>query len=207
MSRRLPPPGQWFWLPRSSIDVIAAIGPTAFAVLATITSHADENGIAYPSICRMAARLGMHRSTVQRAIQTLINAKLIEAVGRCDSTGAQTSYSFKILPPEIPVAIGAHPPVANEDQGCSKPSPPPGLQMLRPPVANGAHELDPLLTRSNKQEKEPASPASVSAKSTFDEWWKVFPKKAAKPKAAAAYRAALKAIVKDSEIVCDDPAE
>jgi DNA-binding transcriptional regulator YhcF (GntR family) len=59
----------------------AQIGMNAFGVWLAIKSHADFNdGEAWPGIRKLAEMTGLGKSTVDRTIQTLIDAKLLRVL-------------------------------------------------------------------------------------------------------------------------------
>lgn len=81
----------------------AQIGMNAFGVWLAIKSHADFNdGEAWPGIRRLAEMTGLGKSTVDRAIQTLIDAKLLRVL----ATGKGHKTSRYIARERLDVKLG-----------------------------------------------------------------------------------------------------
>lgn len=81
----------------------AQIGMNAFGVWLAIKSHADFNdGEAWPGIRRLAEMTGLGKSTVDRSIQTLIDAKLLRVL----ATGKGHKTSRYIARERLDVKLG-----------------------------------------------------------------------------------------------------
>ena len=81
----------------------AQIGMNAFGVWLAIKSHADFNdGEAWPGIRRLAEMTGLGKSTVDRTIQTLIDAKLLRVL----ATGKGHKTSRYIARERLDVKLG-----------------------------------------------------------------------------------------------------
>ena len=70
--------GEWYWAAKTVIqDYAPKIGCKAMAVYHLLASMADENQRCFPSQKYIALKLGCSRATVNRAIKTLADSKLI----------------------------------------------------------------------------------------------------------------------------------
>ena len=73
------------------------IRPTEKLVLLALADYADRNNECFPSITTLAATVGVHKSTVQRSLSTLVDAGHIAKNVRTRPDGSQTSNSYTIL--------------------------------------------------------------------------------------------------------------
>lgn len=81
----------------------AQIGMNAFGVWLAIKSHADFNdGEAWPGVRKLAELTGLGKSTVDRTIQTLIDAKLLRVL----ATGKGHKTSRYIARERLDVKLG-----------------------------------------------------------------------------------------------------
>jgi DNA-binding transcriptional MocR family regulator len=70
--------GEWYWVAKAVIQKYAPdIGCMAMAVYHLLASMADEHQRCFPSQKYIAEKLGFSRATVNRAIKTLAESKLI----------------------------------------------------------------------------------------------------------------------------------
>src|SRR3954451_23587319 len=82
----------------------AQIGAHTFRVLIAITSHADREGHAYPSLARIAEITGIDRPRVPLEIATLVNAGLIRREYRRDQAGDAAPDLYTTIAYRVEVA-------------------------------------------------------------------------------------------------------
>ena len=153
-------------------------------VLVALADFADEAGTCYPGQERIAAMTGMHRSSVVRHLKTLESLGLVSRVHRQGPKGQRTSDRYAL---HLGTNV-AESNVADSNVGESN-------------VASGAVPLSQSAQnqrRTVRQEPsveppvEPSGTDSAREPVTFAAFYDAYPRKAARPKAVAAYRAALK---------------
>ncbi len=169
------PPGGWRKFPDCIMDDYAAqIGITALGVYVCILRHADGQGVAYPSYTRIAKVLGIHRSTVIRAVKTLNVAGLITVGKRTGQNGKQVNL-YQLIPTSRIKRL-----VAQSDGGSRIKRPVPvaqsdgGGRIKRP-------EREPL--QQEPLEQEPRTRGGAG----FSEFWEVYPLKQNKAAAQEAW--------------------
>lgn len=179
--------------------------PTAKAVLMSLAGNADDDGYCWPSLETIMERTCFGRNAVIDAIRWLEGAGALSA----DRTnGRKTTYT--VTPerfnsdferPSRRAAGRANQPVAHANPSARKTG---GAEQ---PVGqstgtSGAKQLDQLgkatkpVGQSNTNRKEPSLNSQRTVKvrdegflmQTFEDFWKVYPKKRARPKAFAAWR-------------------
>jgi len=70
--------GEWYWVAKAVIQMYApGVGCMAMAVYHLLASMADEKQCCFPSQKYIALKLGFSRATVNRAVKTLVDNKLI----------------------------------------------------------------------------------------------------------------------------------
>lgn len=126
------------------------IGATAYAVYSVVAMHADRDGRCWPSIGRIAAIAGVGRRTVQRAIERLVDAGLIEVERRRTAAGGCRSNLYRVCPPRAPVSP-VTPPGVTSDTGEVSPATPPGVTDDTGEVSLVSQEPDPI-------ESDPSEP-------------------------------------------------
>jgi hypothetical protein len=78
------------WLDRDDI------GMAEIAVLACLSTYADENGWCYPSQGTIARQIGKSRSTVNAIIKRLVATGLVEQYRQVRHDGGETSSTYRI---------------------------------------------------------------------------------------------------------------
>lgn len=136
---------------------------TARLVLLAIADHCSADGIAWPSLSRLASYVNVDRSNVIRAINGLVDDGELVRVGR-GSKGKATVY-------RVMLGSGA---TATSGAGATS-----GATATKV-VAEARHQPS-----MNRQE-------SLLGESDFDAFWKAYPKKVGKGAAVKAYEKALK---------------
>ncbi|WP_052942299.1 helix-turn-helix domain-containing protein [Chromobacterium violaceum] len=71
--------------------LVAEIGVNAYAVWSSIKFYADySSGLAFPGMRTIGEKLGLGKSTVQRAVETLVGAKMLRVVRSASKRRGQT---------------------------------------------------------------------------------------------------------------------
>jgi hypothetical protein len=68
-----------------------------FRVLIGIAAHADADGLAYPSLARIAALAAIDRTKVPGSVRKLVGAGLLQAQHRKDPHGDAGSTLYRIV--------------------------------------------------------------------------------------------------------------
>lgn len=124
--------GRW-----ATISLALVIDPRISAepklVAAMLGAYADRTGHCYPSLGTIAARLGLHRRTVQRHLRTLEAGGYIMTWRRprIDGRGGSASNGYLLLFPPVLDNHGATPDVAPESDDRATPD-------VAPPHPNSA---------------------------------------------------------------------
>lgn len=87
-----PSPGGWFRLTNEAIDLVAASGPSAFAVFCYLVRRTGADPTCWPSRGRIAKDLGLSIATVKRAIHKLASQGAIEIE---EKTGLPNRYTLR----------------------------------------------------------------------------------------------------------------
>lgn len=74
----------------------AGLGPTAIAVFTCLTAFADDEGLCWPSMSRIAGMLGVTRNTVRSALNDLAEVGAVSWHERTTEGGAQTSHIYRV---------------------------------------------------------------------------------------------------------------
>ena len=117
-------------------------GPRLLLML--MADYANEQGVCWPSIRRLSDEMACSRSTVQRAVEALVDKGLMEVVPRQTKTGRQTSNFYRL-------AMGLD---HQQLQAADEPSP---------------EELDALMAGGDEEEMlaNPAAPAAPAEHPIF----------------------------------------
>lgn len=93
-------PQNWFWLDNVFMDEYAAkIGPVAVCVYAALARHCDKERRCFPSFKHLARECGLARTSVQSAINRLVEHQLIRVEPRRNQTNdAIISNVYTLLP-------------------------------------------------------------------------------------------------------------
>ncbi len=175
-------------IPAEIMKLAPTIGSAAVLVYAVLAQHADEDGVCWPSVRRMAEIAGMSTSTVRRSLKALVGHALITVEIRNDKTG-QSSNVYQLPTTQ-------EPPIKNDRGGLSnlphppvKSTTPPCQKRKGPPVKNvrgtRTNELDPL-------NKNQGTKSKLKYSDDFDAWWAIYPRKVGKAKAFTAWKSATK---------------
>lgn len=103
------------------------IGPIAKLIYARLCLFAGADGFCWPSIQTLAAAVGVCRSTAKTGLKQLMEAGLVEAEQRHNSTGeSETNFYFFL---DHPLLHLHHMGRAESDRGRVNPDPPPGQNL------------------------------------------------------------------------------
>lgn len=166
---------QWVW----DLDGLKA-GPKF--VLLALADFADEEGSCFPGQEKIASRVACSVDTVARSIRTLEDLGLLSRTARRKEGGYRTSDRFTLHVGAQPRKLPGSDLTRNETD-----SHPANAPILTPQIAG--------VTPSKNPQIEPS--VVITLESAFDDWWKVYPKKAGKGQARKAFKAAAAKISKD----------
>lgn len=130
-------------------------------VLVTLAEHADDDGVCWPGVERLAERTGFNRATVLRALARLEVDGLVSRQDRFVSGGRQTSNLYVL-------SLGWRPPVPEKPGGGSQSATPPESSESTESDGGGSHSATPEgrtarpLEPSLEPSKEPPCPNSRS---------------------------------------------
>jgi len=165
------------------LDSMDQVGPAAFAVYLRLLWHAREKGRCWPSGESIAAKSKMDIRTVRRAIKKLESARWI-TVDRShrDRHGhRQNVYTITPLEPE--------------DKNDTRDGKPSSKNVRKPSSKNVRSQGTKMLQEQEQIEQEQKEQGRSTSKtqypSAFEDWWLVYPRKVAKQKAFAAWKAVL----------------
>jgi hypothetical protein len=88
--------GRWLGHVSGAVALDPAISVTAKAVYLVLAVHADRHGFAFPSVTRIAVGIGRARSTVNLALNELVDAGVLRIERRWHE-GRQTSNGYHLL--------------------------------------------------------------------------------------------------------------
>ncbi len=150
---------------------------TAKAVLVALADYADQDGVAWPAVARLATEVQVSERTAQRAIRALEEAGLVKREPTTRGDGGQTSNRYRLA---LPPCQSDTPPVSI-CQG-------EGVAIVTPPVTTVSppYEL-PLEPKASDE-------AFAHDSDGFCAWWEVYPRKVGKGRARKAYVSALKKV-------------
>lgn len=202
-------------------DYGAKIGPLGIAVLVVLIRHADEDHCCFPSHDRIARLAGISVSSAQRALAVLSAVGLVSIESHA-KTGRRNNYRLTLGPCDrpslgptdrLPRSQGPTPSVRGTD---------PLGPTDRPPRSQGPtkknQEEEPKRRTKKKNQEEAArneivsrpdeaasrtrsQSRSGSALVSFDAFWAVYPRKAAKKGAEAAWRTLAPSATLQTEII------
>jgi hypothetical protein len=130
-------------------------------VLVALAEHADDDGVCWPGVERLAERTGFNRATVQRALARLEVDGLVSRQERCVPGGRQTSNLYVL-------SLDWRPPVPERPGGGPRCAAPPGFSECTESGGGGPHSAAPEgrtarpLEPSYEPSKEPPCPNSRS---------------------------------------------
>lgn len=111
-----------WWLDHPDLDA------DGFAVLAALSTYADEAGVCWPSQATLAAKLKRSRPTVNRILSRLEAVGLVTIEHRSSATGGRLTCRYRLrLTPD-----GGVPAVDNPDSSAHIPCPPASQEQLQP---------------------------------------------------------------------------
>lgn len=87
----------WFRIDNDALDRAAEVGPVAFTVFCVLSSHANAMGVCWPSVAKIALKVGVTERSARRSIRALESSGMIETKHRRDETGRNTSSTYKLL--------------------------------------------------------------------------------------------------------------
>lgn len=178
------------------------VGLTGKSVILLMADFASDDGTGiWASKPTMAKELETTDRTIQRTIKALMDAGFVMQVGKRTHRNGET-YEYKIVleaVSEMPLAKSTpptqrHPSTQNvepETQDIAPDTVSPPTACHPTPDRPSPHGVTHRHPNQSKPSKEPSF-MSVSLKDEFDLFWAEVPKKVAKPKARAAFKAALK---------------
>ena len=143
---------------------------TARLILLALADHADENGVAWPSLSRLAKYANVHVSNVSKNISRLIEMGEISRVGTVPSGKGKPGTKYKIITPRQRGIIK------------SKPS---GVAQTIPALARYEPSVEPSLSLSYREQHQ-------NDEKSFDEFWQKYPLKVGKGAARKSYLKATK---------------
>jgi hypothetical protein len=170
--------GGWFRVPNVDVDLIPIIGVTAWAVLCVLRRRADAEGRSHPSVAGIARDIGKSVRTVQVNLTALVEAGKVAVESQPDGQFSPNCYRVTVP------GLGMKPTTPQEALGCS-PLHPGGAAHCAAGVQPTAPKQDPVVIRPIEGKKARAQYADE-----FEEWYGIYPRKAAKGQAAKAYRTA-----------------
>lgn len=161
--------GTFITVPRASIIGIG-VGPQSLYMW--LCSYANNSDDCFPSRATLAEMMGCTERTVDGYLEELISLGLVEKESRYIE-GRQTSNLY-FLPLRV---------AENNTGGVAK--------SARGEVAESAHELNPVLTKTNElkyyiEEENPKK--EKTSLEGFESWWSIYPRKSNKVGASAVWR-------------------
>lgn len=162
----------------------------ALAVYVVLSAHAARDGSCWPSQGRIAEIVGLSRPTVRKALDELRTVGAVEWISQTGDDGAQRSNLYRLRMFDMPVdnqpEHGNHvdTPVKEVATPC-KPDFQPLATTFPRTITN---ELEPMNNTHGQSAEEPVDNPEPEG---FTAFWKTYPRRVKKPRALAAYRAAL----------------
>lgn len=162
----------------------------ALAVYVVLSAHAARDGSCWPSQGRIAEIVGLSRPTVRKALDELREAGAVEWTSQTGDDGSQRSNLYRLRMFDMPVdnqpEHGNHvdTPVKEVATPCK-----PDFQPLATTFSRTiTNELEPMNnTHGHSAEETVDNPEPEG----FTAFWNTYPRRVKKPRALAAYRAAL----------------
>lgn len=101
----------WLWIDNAILkDCGAEIGDSGIAVYACLAMHAGQDETCFPGIGTIAEMIGRSENYVRKALDKLVDAKLISITPRADDSGRQTSNLYTLLDVQSLHAMQGDPP-------------------------------------------------------------------------------------------------
>ena len=130
--------------------------PTTRFVLFLIADYANEENVAWPKYNTLVRYSGLHRVTIIRAVNELVERGLLERHERTRPDGSDTSNGYRLT--YIPEGSGTLPPRAKVTPGGS-----PTLQSCSPTLPPPLHTTTPrTISRTVTNQKPPQPPKPQS---------------------------------------------
>ncbi|WP_311590802.1 helix-turn-helix domain-containing protein [Trueperella bernardiae] len=172
----------------------------ALAVYVVLSAHAARDGSCWPSQGRIAEIVGLSRPTVRKALDELRAADAVEWISQTGEDGAQRSNLYRIRMFDTPVDNRPKPvndvatPVNDVATPC-KPAFQPLATTFPRTITNELEPMNNTLVQTDtapvdKPTTEP-TPEPDTEPEGFTDFWNNYPRRVKKPRALAAYRAAL----------------
>ena len=90
---------EFFMVDNLMVDRIAPkIGLTGFAIYIALTRWAGQTESCWPSMAKLAEKLGTCENTIRSGLQILVDEKLIRVVSRLDPTSRRKTNEYQLLP-------------------------------------------------------------------------------------------------------------
>lgn len=151
---------------------IQPVKTTPRFVLVVLADHADQAHSCYPSVGRISERTGLGASTIRRALGELQEAGLLRIEERSRENGSQTSSRYYLSAPNPDID-----PLSDREGGS---------RIERGPLPDrdggGLGSRGPIEPPLEPSSKDPHAEA-------FGAWWKIYPRRIAKPAALKAWKA------------------
>lgn len=141
------------------------LAPNEKLLLIVLGNYADQAWECWPAIKRMAADTGMGTRTITTTLGKLEERGLIHRSERWRKDGSRASNLIKLM----------FVPHANAAWGDDVDTAPPARNRRTPPSESAGHE--PII----------GSEGDLVAREPFEEWWTIYPRKAAKKEARKAW--------------------
>lgn len=187
----------WVW----SLDL-----PTSTKLVAlALADYANEDGVCWPSVSRLAGRCSMHPRTIQRHLSDLEERRVLVRQPRFNELGVQTSSLLVMpLPNLSPPLQDLSPPqgdthVTPEGDTSATPgvtpvsplSEPSDEPSVEPSVSLGQRASSPADRRGDpcaSARSGPPPPAQPDYPADFEEFWQAYPRKVHKGDALRAWK-------------------
>jgi len=142
---------------------------TARLILLSLADHADEDGVAWPSLSRLAKMANVHVSNISKNLNILIEMGELSRVGTVPSKQGKKGTKYKILIPRT--------------RGVKKAKPSGGAHLN---LAEARYEppLEPSLSLLYREQHQKVADLKAN---NFDQFWEQYPKRVGKGAARKAY--------------------
>lgn len=181
--------GPWGQVPQWVLQALAG-DCTAIAVYAALATYADRGESCHPAQATIAEMIGVTEDTVSRVIRRLAERGLVEVTPRLVK-GRKVGNDYHLAMVQTGTARGAGSVDATEPRGDAVPR-----------TARGRG----LLEQTNEQTNDARldSPREVAQSllvAQFDNWWRVYPRKADKARAREKYLARRRAGASEDDLL------
>jgi len=95
-------PAGWARIPHSLTESIAQVGHVAACVYLVLARHADDRGVCWPAVRRIARLAGTTERSVRRALKVLAEMGYVRIDHRRSPSGAPSSNKYYLGPLEGP---------------------------------------------------------------------------------------------------------